>query len=292
MKTTNALLIASIVTFFLGSISLFANPKIDGMKSEMDKKISNFYDFSNMPDNESRAHMNKSIEAALIPYKERLKNASEDVKNAFFYTKKAITALHNNNSDLAIKDLKAASALFDTALVNNPNLSIVPIDINIRIEELHIKPNAIQSILREAQIALKEDRTQKARQLLAPLHEEIIIETTFLPLKKYHDTVNKTIQHLKKGDSNSALELLYTGIHELDKETTVIPLPLLKAKALIRSATDIQKRDVSRAKTLIKSAQRELNNAILLGYTDTATIEYKQLNGELEAVKSLLHVKY
>lgn len=97
---------------------------------------------------------------------------------------------------------------------------------------------------------------------------------------------------MKKGDSNSALELLYTGIHELDKKTTVIPLPLLKAKALIRSATDIQKRDSNRAKTLIKSAQRELNNAILLGYTDTATIEYKQLNGELEAVKSLLHVKY
>lgn len=105
------------------------------MKSEMDKKISNFYDFSNMPDNESREHMNKSIEAALTPYKERLKNASEDVKNAFFYTKKAITALHKNNSNLAIKDLKAASALFDTALVNNPNLSIVPIDINIEIEE-------------------------------------------------------------------------------------------------------------------------------------------------------------
>ncbi len=217
--------------------------------------------------------------------KKEFKQAPKEVLDALDESSLAMKSLQNHKIDEAKKYLKKATDNFNKALKENPSLDIIPLDQRMEVYENLDTTKEIIQILAVVKDYLNHYKLDSARSALAPLKDEIDIQTISIPMKLFPLATQSALEALNKGNEQEAIATLAEGYSTFITVKTVIPLPLLTAQDLIVEASILGKDKKDEATKLLEAAKDELKRAEVLGYTDTKAEEYKALNDDIDVIK-------
>ena len=214
------------------------------------------------------------------------KNIIVDAVDAVVETNHALIALDNDKPEEAIAAIKKAIGKLEITLEREPGLGLKPLHVMKRINDLHVDPNLIQPKINTAQDLLKEGNLQRARELLAPLVSEMNITITSIPLGSYPEMIKSVAPMIDEGKFDEAKLSLRMLLSTLVVKDMTIPLPPLRAGALLLKAEKLaenESRTDSENKTLtdtFQEARNQLRIAEWLGYGDKNSfgVTYDQLN--------------
>ena len=225
------------------------------------------------------------VKQQITQTQKNFKKAPKEIDEALKATSLAMQNLQHKKVDEAKKQLKIATEKFDLALKNDPTLDIVPLDEQIAVFENLASAKEIKHILTATQELLSHYKLNEARVALAPLRDEMDIETVSLPMKIFPIATKDALKALNKGDAKKAMLIMAEAYNTFIIEDAVVPLPLLKAQDLISDAASLDKNKKEEATKLLDGAKEELERANLLGYTSKHSPEYKALIDSINAIE-------
>ncbi len=220
-----------------------------------------------------------------------LKKAPKEVTEGLQQTVVALRALHQNKIKPAKEALEKATKLFDKALKKDPQLALVPIADEIRVNDFTGDAKLVKHIINAAQSLLKDHDTQAARNMLLPLQDEMDMTTQFIPMGTYPVATKEALKMLNKGNSKLAFSALATALNSVVTQVVVVPLPLITAQDLVLEASKLDKSNKKDALKLLSSADDELEKAVLLGYTKEHSAEYKSLQTQVKNIEAEIRGK-
>ncbi len=241
--------------------------------------------FKTEVEKEDARRLHKIIDKEINTHHTNTKQAPKEIMSGLQNSIMALRALQANNKLAAKEALESATKSFNIALKKNPKLDMVPIDERITINDFTGDAKLVKHIKDAVVSLLKANDTQAARAMLQPLEDQLIIGTKYLPIKLYPDATKQAQKDLAKGDNKAAFGDIVTALNSVVTTNIIIPMPLLTAQDMILEASNIGKKNKTKALKLLSSAQDELEKAILLGYTKKHTKEYKSLEKEMNSIK-------
>ncbi len=205
---------------------------------------------------------------------------------AIQYTQDAIIYLNGKNTKKAIESLKKAVGELSVVL-NTPNAPyLLPVDTQINAYQFVGDVKKIKTLVKESKILVEKNKLPQAREVLNSLRSEIDIKTINLPLATYPAALNLAIKYINEGKIKEAKEVLAMALSTLVEVDTVIPIPLIKAQALVQEANKIILKDKKQALKYLEEAKHQLVIAEALGYTSTSTTTYKVLKEKISKLES------
>ena len=201
-------------------------------------------------------------------------------------TQDALIYLNGKNIQKAKVSLKKAIGDL-TDVLNMPNPPyLLPVDLNIEAYQFEGSIKTIKKAVTQAKILVEQNKLPEAREILNNLRDEIVIKTTNLPLATYPAALNLAIKYINEGKIKNAQDVLNMALSTLVQVNTIIPIPLIKAQALITQASKIVKKDSKQALKYLDEAKHQLILAETLGYTSKSDTTYKSLR---EAIENIEH---
>jgi hypothetical protein len=208
-------------------------------------------------------------------------------------TQKAVVALENNDSKKANSILQGVSSKLDGILAKNPGMALIPIDVEADVFDFDGDNKSISKAIDNARDLLKSGKLQNARQLLEPMASEIRVTTTNIPLGTFPTAIKQAISNIDAGKTDQAAVDLSDELNTLEETTEIMPLPVLRAEALLTEAARLEHTDdLSKDKNRVEiqkftdAAKDKLELAKLLGYGDKD--DYKLLYKEIDAINKAL----
>jgi len=210
---------------------------------------------------------------------------NEAVK-AIQYTQDALIYLNGKNTQKAKESIKKAIGELSD-LLNRPNSPyLLPIDVNINAYQFSGKTEDVAKLVNQAKILVAENRLPQAREILNSLRDEIVIKTVNLPIATYPATLNLAIKYLNENKLDEAKDVLAMALSTLVETDTVIPIPLIKAQALIQKASEAIKINKPQSVKYLEEAKNQLSLAQILGYTSTSDTTYRMLKEKITNIES------
>ncbi len=212
----------------------------------------------------------------------------EDV-SALALTKSALAALDEKESARALATLAEVTGKLELIVAREPTLALAPVDVRTIVHDLFANTETVEAMTDEALDALKHGEVQRARRVLALLASEIVIAVTNIPLATYPAAVKSVVPLIDQGKIEEAKAALQLALGTLVETLSVIPLPILRAKLLVKRAEtlteDGQRSEASgeRLQDLLNEARQQLEMAELLGYGKKK--DFEPLYSELKKVK-------
>ena len=286
----NKLILSTIVaTLLVGATALSAN--VNGANSSISKKdhyVAKLHadNFKTEAQKKDAQRLHKIVDNQIHIHNTTTKKAPKEVIDGLKDTFVALRALQTNNTKEAKKALESATKSFDTALKNNPKLSLVPIAQKVEVNDFTGDAKAVKHLIDSAQKLLADHDTQAARAILFPLEDDMTFSTQLLPMKTYPQATKLALKDLNKGKTKEAFGDIVTALHTTVLNEVVLPLPLLTAQDLVLEASKLEKSKKDQALKLLTSAQDELTKAELLGYTKKDSKAYKSLEKEISNIKT------
>ena len=217
--------------------------------------------------------------------KNRIKQVSE-AQQAVRETQDAIAAIDEGNKRKALRALESATGKLDLVLARQPELGLVPLEAEVDIVSLApLDLDKVDEIRKQIKQAIKKDELVKARELLDNLANELRITTVNLPLATYPAAMEEAAQ-LLDSDPNAAKEVLQTALSTLFIEEKQLPIPVIKAQAIINEAASLIQVEGHEeiVQSLLASAQNKLKLAEELGYGERDR-EYASLDNAIKNIK-------
>jgi len=215
----------------------------------------------------------------------------EEAVSAVVLTQNVIDALDKNDVEKAKRELEKAIGKLEIVLAHKDAPALLPIDSVITATEYMGDLKSIKETLSAVKKLLATKKVQEARRLLDTLQSEIDIVTVSLPLISYPQALRLSARYLNEGKIKEAGDVLKMALDTLVRSETIIPLPLLKAQALIEAAQKVAKSDKQQALKHLDAAKKELKIAEALGYTSGSDTTYKMLDDAIEAVEKEIRGK-
>jgi len=210
---------------------------------------------------------------------------NEAVK-AIQYTQDALIYLNGKNTQKAKESIKKAIGELSD-LLNRPNSPyLLPVDVNINAYQFSGKKEDVAKLVNQAKILVAENKLPQAREILNSLRDEIVIKTVNLPIATYPATLNLAIKYLNENKLDEAKDVLAMALSTLVETDTVIPIPLIKAQALIQKASEAIKTNKSQSIKYLEEAKNQLSLGQILGYTSTSDTTYKILREKINKIES------
>ncbi len=225
--------------------------------------------------------------------KEAVKTAKTEAQNnqahlvkeavsAVALTQKVLVDLDKKDTQSAIKDLEDAIGKLEVILASEKAPKLLPVDGSITAVEYAGDVKSIKKSVDKVEDLLEDGKVQEARLLLDTLQSQINVVTVNLPLASYPDALKLAAKYLHDNKTEEARTVLETALSTLVQDIVVIPIPVLKADALIQAASKIAKEDKEQALKHLSEAKAELKKAELLGYTSKSDVTYKALEKAIE----------
>jgi len=209
------------------------------------------------------------------------KNSKVDViqgaVDAVALTHKVLLDLSKNDKDSAMKDLESAIGKLEVVLSAEKAPKFLPVKASMRSIEYVGDVDEIKKVVKSVKDLLDDGKVQEARVLLNTLRSEIDVISLNLPVGSYPDALKLAAKYLHDNKVQEAKATLLTALGTLVEDVVVIPIPIVKADALIHSASEIAKKDKKQALKHLEQAQKELEKAKVLGYTSKSDVTYKAL---------------
>ena len=187
-------------------------------------------------------------------------------------TEAALAALEGGDAEAALEALEAATGKLELVIARDPALALAPIAVDTRTQDLIAEVETVERLVERAETDLDDGRVQDARLLLSDLASEIVIRTTNLPLASYPDAIKAVAPLIDAGDTERARAELLLALDTLVEIEEVLPLPWLRAEALLAEAETLaesESRTSEQNATLaahLAAARHELELAEALGY--------------------------
>jgi hypothetical protein len=223
-------------------------------------------------------NIKKSINQEVKLQKEKFKEASTEIMDGLKKIFTAKNALKNNQVNQAKELLKESIKLFEIALKSEPKLGLIPIAQEININAFSGNAKELQSYIDKTINLLKKHDTQNARVMLFRLEDEMVIVTQKIPIEAYLLSTKEALKLLESDKEKEAFSTLVTGLSLMEIDTVIMPIPLMVTENLIIDASQLDKSEKEKAKNLLTMAEDELDKAVLLGYTQKYSPEYKLLS--------------
>lgn len=220
---------------------------------------------------------------------EKRKKVTADAVAAVNETRKALKFLDEKKTEEALAALERATGKLELILVRDPKLALAPININVVTRDLLANLDTVKAMLHDAEHYLKDGEIQKARPLLANLASEIVFRTTSIPLASYPDAIKAITPLIDDGKIDAAKAGLQVALNTIVISNDVIPLPVIRAKNLLKNAEALaenKERTVKDNETLAKqlaTAKNQLKMAELLGYGTKKS--FKPMYEQLDQIK-------
>ncbi len=212
-------------------------------------------------------------------------NIAKEAVNAVALTQKALIDLSKKDTKAAIKDIEDAIGKLEVILANPKAPALIPIDAKVLAKEYHGNSDDISTALISTIALLQNNKIQEARVLLDTLQDEVDFTTVNLPMASYPAALKLAAKYLHEGKVDEAKAVLATTIHTFVSITSVTPISILKAQALIIEASKIAKKDKEKALKYLAEAKEDLKKAELLGYTSRSDTTYKMLKDSIKKVE-------
>ncbi len=218
------------------------------------------------------------------------KKESEAVKEALdavLATRAALEALDKGETRQALAHLEIANGKLALLLARYPELGLIPVDNEAIVIDYTGDLKSIEEAVDEAEDLLDDGKVQEARAVLSPLASEIRFTTTNLPLAIYPDVMKQVAPLVEAGKIKEAKETLLEALSTLVITESVIPLPLLRAEAMVRKAADLaqgENPDREKVLRLLGNAKYQLQLTRALGYGDVEK-DYKPLYAQVKQLE-------
>ena len=216
---------------------------------------------------------------------DKRKQVLDEAVSALSLTKSALAALDGKDTARALATLAEVTGKLELIVAREPTLALAGVDVRTIVHDLFANTETIEAMTDEALDALKHGEVQQARHVLALLASEIVITVTSIPLASYPAVVPL----IDQGKIEEAKAALQSALSTLVEERSVLPLPVLRAKLLLKRAEplveDGQRSEASneRLETLLNEARQQLEMAELLGYGKRK--DFEPLYAELKKIK-------
>jgi len=208
---------------------------------------------------------------------------------AIQYTQDALIYLNNKKTKKAVESLKKAVGELAVVL-NTPHAPyLLPVDVQINAYQFTGDVKKIKALIAQAKTLVSENKIPEAREVLNSLRSEIVIKTVNLPLATYPAALKLAIKYINEGKIKEAKDVLAMALSTLVEVDNVIPIPLIKAQALVEEASKTIKKDKKQALKYLDEAKHQLVIAEALGYTSTSDTTYKMLKDEITKLENEIH---
>jgi tetratricopeptide (TPR) repeat protein len=234
------------------------------------------------------AKTNQVSKNAVIKAEKKAQNTeliSEAIK-AIQYTQDALVYLNGKDVKKAKESIKKAIGELSD-LLNKPNTPyLLPVDVQINAYQFEGDVKDVAKLVNEAKILVADNKLPEAREVLNSLRSEIVIKTINLPIATYPAALNLALKYINENKINDAKDVLAMALSTLVETKTIIPIPLIKAQALVAKAQEIVKKDKKQALKYLDEAKHQLVLAETLGYTSRSDTTYKMLKDEITKLES------
>jgi len=235
---------------------------------------------------ESSANVSaEAVKSAKSEAKDNQVKVVQEAVDAVLLTQQVLLALDKKDVEGAKKSLEKAIGKLEVVLAHKNAPALLPIDSVITATEYVGDLNSVHAALHTVKELLDDGKVQEARRLLNTLQSEIDIVTVNLPLISYPQALKLAAKYLADNKVKEARDVLEMALGTMVQDEIVIPLPILKAQALIEAASKIAKEDKTQALAHLEAARNELKLAKALGYTSRSDTTYKMLDDAIEAVE-------
>jgi len=213
----------------------------------------------------------------------------KDAESAIAETRNALAALDQGDKAAAQSALQRASGKLKTVVSQDPKLAFAPIDVSTSVIDLYASPDTVKRVVNQAKDQLGNGQVQAARHLVSNLASEANLNVVGIPLGTYPAQIQAIAPLIDAGRLDEAKAALQTALHTLVIQTYVVPLPRVRAQALVHRAREIATKtsrspdDNNQLRNLVEGARNEIRLAEALGYGNKS--DYKPLYAELDEVE-------
>ena len=213
----------------------------------------------------------------------------KEAQSAMEETRNALAALDRGDTRAALAALARANGQLEVVLTRDPRLALAPVGVDTVVYDLYATPDTVKAVVRQARGDLSDDRIQQARHELMYLASEADLRVAELPLASYLPAIKAAAPLIDQGRIDEAKAALQTALNSLVIDTLVLPLPRVRAEALLTAAQQIvsqpnrQQPDQQKVRSLIAAARNEVQLAEALGYGTKS--DYKPLYSEMDELQ-------
>jgi hypothetical protein len=217
-----------------------------------------------------------------------------EARDSILGTQQALIALEKNDTKAALSVLQDVSKKLDIILAKNHDLALVPADMEVDISDFEGDAKTVKRELKQADDLLDDGKVQSSRQILDGLASEMRINTISIPLGTFPLAIKNAVALIDAGKANEAALVLDAVLNTLIETTEIIPLPILRAEALLTIASELEhKEDLAKEKNRAEvlkytdEAKEKLKMAQLLGYGGKD--DYQLLYTAIAEIKETIH---
>jgi hypothetical protein len=216
-------------------------------------------------------------------------------------TQQALLALQKQDSKKATALLQEVSGKLDVLLAKYPGLNLIPANVEADVNDFEVNgqeadAKQVQALIDQADALLAKHKVQDARKMMEQMVSEVRITTTSIPLGTFPMAIKDAVALIDKGKMDEAKDALHDVLNMLVDTTEIIPLPLLRAEAILTQASELEhKNDLSQQTSrdailkLTEEAKNQLSLAETLGYGEKD--DYKLLYTAIDDIKDVIHSK-
>ena len=203
---------------------------------------------------------------------EKRKALMADATSAIQETQAALKTLDEGKTSQSIAALERATGKLDLILARDPKLELAPAGVAVATYDVQGGLDAVKQVRKEAEDLIEAGRLQEARRLLKNLASETVISVSNIPLATYPDAIKRAVKLIDDNKPDDAKRVLQAALNTQVVVDTVIPLPVVKAQELLKTAEDLAqkknrtKEDNDRLKRSFDGANDQLQLAQALGY--------------------------
>ncbi len=292
---TKILLSLTAILFLSGSMLNASSSNSENTQAQIDKS---YYGYYAKPGKLTKQELKYYDKTGLISkhqmIQDELKLATkntvkpaQEIVDGLKNTLKAISLLEKHDVKSAKVALISATKQFEIALKKDPNLKLVPVNMETTFDDFPLTLADVKSIKKNALKMVNNNQPQEAIILLSQLKDQITITTTNLPMDLYPVAVKHALNALNKGKKiDTALPLLTDALNTMVVTEIVIPMPILIAQSALKDAQKLSKNDKTEIKKLLNLSKRQLEVAKYEGYLSKYNAEYKNISEEIDRLKN------
>ncbi|MBN2615817.1 MAG: YfdX family protein [Bacteroidales bacterium] len=201
-------------------------------------------------------------------------------------TNETLKALASGKMKEAQKQLHLALVHATQTMKKHPNVYYVPVNISVSSNDFVKNRQQADQLVTETKKALAGGSYQNASSLLNKLKSEIDITTINMLFSNYPRGLAKADSLLNVDKTNDAENILYGLLNSLQITQVVLPLPVLRAQALIAQAKEVDNQNHAETKVdnLLENANYQLLLAKTMGYGSFDT-EYTDLSKQIKSLE-------
>ena len=209
----------------------------------------------------------------------------EEALTSLKLSAKALSALNNNKTEEAKKDIELALGKLEGILAVKDSPKLLPIENRMVVKNFIGTAKDVEVALDEVKSMLSKGNVQEAGELLYSLQSEIDLTVISLPLVSYPDALKLASKYIIEEKPAKAKEVLKLALSTFTEVQQIMPIPLINTVELVAISSEIAKEDKDQALKHLAMASDELDKAEKLGYVSKSTTTYKQLHELIKNVE-------